>query len=205
MSHLTFKGNHPPLNGPFCLRRTSIVGDNAIAQRWCAISNQGAANCGFSTIDQCRSEVSGNGGRFMPERSGGAPPAFHRQVRPLKDSSMRCGSGEESRQSFLCRGSRATPVTGAPNAPTSARRPRLHGPVCPARARPERRGVLQGQDHQRDDRLLGRRRLRPLRPASGPAHRQAHPRQSGRGAAEHGRARGRGRPRTTRRRRRDGK
>ena len=31
-------------------------------------------------------------------------------------------------------------------------------------ARPERRGVLQGQIHQPGDRLLGRRRLRPLRP-----------------------------------------
>ena len=37
------------------------------------------------------------------------------------------------------------------------------------------------------DRLLGRRRLRPLRPASGPLHRQAHPRQSDHRAAEHGR------------------
>ena len=59
------------------------------------------------------------------------------------------------------------------------------GPVRPASASPERRGVLQGQDHQPDDRLLGRRRLRPLRPASGALHRQAHPRQPDRRAAEH--------------------
>ena len=60
-----------------------------------------------------------------------------------------------------------------------------------ARPRPERRGVLQGQVHQPADRLLGRRRLRPLRAASRPPHRQAHPRQSDHRAAEHG---GRGQP-----------
>jgi len=55
---------------------TIIVADNAIAQRWCAISNQGAANCGFPTMDQCRAEVSGNGGSCIPEA-----PVGHRQPR----------------------------------------------------------------------------------------------------------------------------
>ena len=74
---------------------------------------------------------------------------------------------------------------------TCARLPRLHGSVRSARERPERRGILQGQDHQSGDRLFGRRRLRPLRPASRPPHGQAHSRQPGDRAAEHG---GRGQP-----------
>lgn len=67
---------------------TVIVADNAAAQRWCAISNQGATNCGFTTIDQCRSEVAGNGGSCMPEA-----PVGHRQptaanVRPLPKDNL---------------------------------------------------------------------------------------------------------------------
>jgi hypothetical protein len=53
-----------------------IVDDKALAQSWCAISNQGAANCGFSTIDLCRTEVAGNGGSCIPEA-----PVGHRQPR----------------------------------------------------------------------------------------------------------------------------
>jgi Protein of unknown function (DUF3551) len=53
-----------------------VMADNAAAQNWCAISNQGATNCGFATIDQCRSEVSGNGGSCIPEA-----PVGHRQPR----------------------------------------------------------------------------------------------------------------------------
>src|SRR3954470_3702090 len=60
-----------------------VMADNAAAQNWCAISNQGSTNCGFATIDQCRTEVSGNGGSCMPEA-----PVGHRQpvvtnARPL--------------------------------------------------------------------------------------------------------------------------
>jgi hypothetical protein len=67
---------------------TIIVADNAVAQSWCAISNQGAANCGFPTIDQCRAEVSGNGGNCIP-----AAPVGHRQpvaanVRPLPKDNL---------------------------------------------------------------------------------------------------------------------
>ena len=43
-------------------------------QRWCAISNQGAGNCVFSTIEQCREEVAGMGGYCMP-----LAPVGHRQ------------------------------------------------------------------------------------------------------------------------------
>jgi hypothetical protein len=41
---------------------------------WCAISNQGAGNCSFTTIKQCRAEVSGIGGFCLPEA-----PIGHRQ------------------------------------------------------------------------------------------------------------------------------
>jgi hypothetical protein len=43
-------------------------------QRWCAISNQGASNCSFITIEQCRAEVPGLDGYCMPEA-----PVGHRQ------------------------------------------------------------------------------------------------------------------------------
>jgi hypothetical protein len=54
----------------------TIIVEDATAQSWCAITNQGAANCGFSTIDLCRAEVSGNGGSCIPEA-----PVGHRQPR----------------------------------------------------------------------------------------------------------------------------
>ena len=52
----------------------TIVAEEAAAQTWCAISNQGASNCGFSTIDLCRAEVAGNGGSCFPQA-----PVGHRQ------------------------------------------------------------------------------------------------------------------------------
>jgi hypothetical protein len=44
----------------------TIIVEDATAQSWCAISNQGAANCGLS----------GNGGSCIPEA-----PVGHRQPR----------------------------------------------------------------------------------------------------------------------------
>jgi hypothetical protein len=44
--------------------------------RWCAISNEGASNCSFTSMDQCRASISGNGGFCMPEA-----PVGHRQPR----------------------------------------------------------------------------------------------------------------------------
>ena len=67
---------------------TVSVADNAVAQRWCAISNQGAANCGFPTIDQCRSEVSGNGGSCMPEAPVGHRQPVAASVRPLPKDNL---------------------------------------------------------------------------------------------------------------------
>ena len=84
-----------------------IVDDNAIAQSWCAISNQGAGNCGFSTIDQCRAEVSGNGGSCIPEA-----PVGHRQptaanVRPVPKDNLDALQERVNRRNDklnLCRG-----------------------------------------------------------------------------------------------------
>jgi len=50
-----------------------VADDKAAALSWCAISNQGAANCGFASIDKCREEVAGNGGSCIPEAPVGHP------------------------------------------------------------------------------------------------------------------------------------
>ena len=53
------------------------------------------------------------------------------------------------------------------------------------RERPNARGLLSRQVCERDHRLSAGRRQRFLRPRGGAAHRQAHPRQPDRGAAQH--------------------
>jgi hypothetical protein len=84
-----------------------VMADNAAAQNWCAISNQGATNCGFATIDQCRSEVSGNGGSCIPEA-----PVGHRQPRAVtsgpvpKDDldALQDRINKKNNKLILCRG-----------------------------------------------------------------------------------------------------
>ena len=86
---------------------TVIVADNAIAQSWCAISNQGAANCGFSTIDLCRAEVSGNGGSCIPEAPVGHRQPVAANVRPLpKDNldALQDRVNKKNDKLILCRG-----------------------------------------------------------------------------------------------------
>ena len=61
----------------FSIAGSFVADDKAAAQSWCAISNQGAANCGFASIDKCREEVAGNGGSCIPEA-----PVGHRQPTP---------------------------------------------------------------------------------------------------------------------------
>jgi hypothetical protein len=86
---------------------TVIMADNAVAQSWCAISNQGAANCGFATIDLCRAEVAGNGGSCIPEA-----PVGHRQPRaanvsPVPKDNLDALQDRVNRQNNklnLCRG-----------------------------------------------------------------------------------------------------
>jgi hypothetical protein len=86
---------------------TVIANDNAIAQRWCAISNQGASNCGFATMDQCRAEVSGNGGSCIPEAPVGHRQPVAASVRPLpKDDldALQDRLNKKNNQLILCRG-----------------------------------------------------------------------------------------------------
>jgi hypothetical protein len=86
---------------------TVIVSDNATAQRWCAISNQGAANCGFPTIDQCRSEVSGNGGNCVPEAPVGHRQPVAANVRPLPKDNLDLLQDRVNKKNdklILCRG-----------------------------------------------------------------------------------------------------
>jgi hypothetical protein len=84
-----------------------IVADNAIALNWCAISNQGSTNCGFATIDQCRTEVSGNGGSCMPEAPVGHRQPVAANVRPLpKDNldELQDRVNKKNNKLNLCRG-----------------------------------------------------------------------------------------------------
>ena len=86
---------------------TVSVADNAVAQRCCAISNQGAANCGFPTIDQCRSEVAGNGGSCMPEAPvGHRQPAAANVRPPAKDNLdlLQDRVNKKNDKLILCRG-----------------------------------------------------------------------------------------------------
>jgi hypothetical protein len=86
---------------------TVIADDNAAAQSWCAISNQGATNCGFPTIDQCRSEVSGNGGSCMPEAPVGHRQPVAANIRPLpKDNldALQERVNKKNNKLILCRG-----------------------------------------------------------------------------------------------------
>ncbi len=91
----------------FSVAGTIIVDDNAAAQRWCAISNQGAANCGFRDIDKCRDEVAGNGGSCMPEAPVGHRQPVAANVRPLpKDNldALQDRVNKKDDKLILCRG-----------------------------------------------------------------------------------------------------
>jgi hypothetical protein len=48
-------------------------------QRWCAISNEGANNCSFASLGDCRATVAGTGGNCMPQA-----PVGHRQPSTAK-------------------------------------------------------------------------------------------------------------------------
>ena len=85
---------------------TVVVLDNATAQRWCAISNQGASNCGFPTMDQCRAEVSGNGGSCIPEAPVGHRQPVAANVRPLPKDDLDALQDRVNKQNdklILCR------------------------------------------------------------------------------------------------------
>ena len=86
---------------------TVIVDNDAVAQTWCAISNQGAANCGFATMDQCRAEVAGNGGSCIPEAPVGHRQPVAANVRPVpKDNldALQERVNKKADKLILCRG-----------------------------------------------------------------------------------------------------
>jgi hypothetical protein len=87
---------------------TFISADYAAAQRWCAISNQGATNCGFASIDQCRSEVSGTGGSCTPEAPVGhlQPRAANARPAPRDEKldALLERVNKKSDKIILCRG-----------------------------------------------------------------------------------------------------
>jgi hypothetical protein len=53
-----------------------LTGPAGAEQRWCSISNEGAGNCSFASIGQCRETMSGTGGNCIPEA-----PVGHLQPR----------------------------------------------------------------------------------------------------------------------------
>ena len=53
-----------------------LLTEAAKAQTFCAVNNQGAMNCAFSSIERCRNEVQADGGFCIPEA-----PVGHRQPR----------------------------------------------------------------------------------------------------------------------------
>jgi hypothetical protein len=46
------------------------------AQTFCAVNNQGATNCAFTSVERCRDEVKADGGFCIPQA-----PIGHRQPR----------------------------------------------------------------------------------------------------------------------------
>ena len=53
-----------------------LLTEAAKAQTFCAVNNQGAMNCAFSSIERCRNEVQADGGFCIP-----GAPVGHRQPR----------------------------------------------------------------------------------------------------------------------------
>jgi len=53
-----------------------LLTEVAKAQTFCAVNNQGATNCAFTSIERCRNEVQADGGFCIP-----GAPVGHRQPR----------------------------------------------------------------------------------------------------------------------------
>jgi hypothetical protein len=67
----------PTIASLLILSACQAAGTAIAAPLWCAVSNEGASNCTFASMDQCRAATSGTGGFCMPEA-----PIGHRQPRP---------------------------------------------------------------------------------------------------------------------------
>jgi hypothetical protein len=64
-----------------------VLAEDTKAQTFCAVNNQGATNCSFTSIVACRDEVRGDGGFCLPQA-----PIGHRQPRAAEVA----GSGDET-------------------------------------------------------------------------------------------------------------
>jgi hypothetical protein len=53
-----------------------VLAEDTKAQTFCAVNNQGATNCSFTSIAACRDEIRGDGGFCLPQA-----PIGHRQPR----------------------------------------------------------------------------------------------------------------------------
>ena len=54
-----------------------VIAEEVKAQQmFCAVNNEGATNCAFTSVTACREEVKGNGGFCLPQA-----PIGHRQPR----------------------------------------------------------------------------------------------------------------------------
>lgn len=87
------------------------AGSAHAAQTWCAVSNEGYANCGFATGEACRATVAGNGGYCMPPIPSADlhPPDAYTHVRrtPKKDEkldAMLDKMNQKSKSLNICRG-----------------------------------------------------------------------------------------------------
>jgi hypothetical protein len=80
------------------------------AQTFCAVNNQGATNCAFTSVERCRDEVKADGGFCIPQA-----PIGHRQPRAAdlpKETSKEAAELRRERQKEqkldralqLCRG-----------------------------------------------------------------------------------------------------
>jgi hypothetical protein len=64
-----------------------VLAEDTKAQTFCAVNNQGATNCSFTSIAACRDEIRGDGGFCLPQA-----PIGHRQPRAAEVT----GSGDDT-------------------------------------------------------------------------------------------------------------
>ena len=77
-----------------------LLSEAAKAQTFCAVNNQGATNCSFTSVERCRNEVQGRRRVLHSAGSGRAPAAARRRsaaptsrrIRPICGCSRRTGS-----------------------------------------------------------------------------------------------------------------
>ena len=96
-------------SAPVILLLSLITLDVAQAQRWCAITMDGArGECSFTSIGACRDTVSGNGGSCIPAAPvGHAQPGFTGKRSSAQDDKLEAAIDRLNRQGDppkICRG-----------------------------------------------------------------------------------------------------